>query len=88
MSCVFDILKSMNEEEIGIEYFNIIKNLHLFLDLFMPIVIENIYSIHNLFYFSTYLCEVKFPIIDKKLSRSATDDAHNLSCSIRPRRQF
>ncbi|EAX85992.1 hypothetical protein TVAG_020770 [Trichomonas vaginalis G3] len=41
--------------------------------------VENIYSIHNLSHFSSYLCEAEFPIIDKKPMRSAFDLYHQFS---------
>ncbi|EAX76673.1 hypothetical protein TVAG_525930 [Trichomonas vaginalis G3] len=41
--------------------------------------VKNIYSIHNLSHFSSYLCEAEFPIIDKKPMRSAFDLYHQFS---------
>ncbi|EAX92241.1 hypothetical protein TVAG_164860 [Trichomonas vaginalis G3] len=41
--------------------------------------VENIYSIHHLSHFSSYLCEAEFPIIDKKPMRSAFDLYHQFS---------
>ena len=41
--------------------------------------VQNIYSIHNLSHFSSYLCEAEFPILDKKPMRSAFDLYHQFS---------
>ena len=41
--------------------------------------VQNIYSIHNLSHFSSYLCETEFPILDKKPMRSAFDLYHQFS---------
>ncbi|EAY10986.1 hypothetical protein TVAG_446880 [Trichomonas vaginalis G3] len=41
--------------------------------------VKNIYSIHNLSHFSSYLCEAEFPILDKKPMRSAFDLYHQFS---------
>ncbi|EAX85709.1 hypothetical protein TVAG_497740 [Trichomonas vaginalis G3] len=41
--------------------------------------VQNIYSIHNLSHFSSYLCEAEFPIIDKKPMKSAFDLYHQFS---------
>lgn len=40
--------------------------------------VQNIYSIHNLSHFSSYLCEAEFPILDNK-PRSAFDLYHQFS---------
>ncbi|EAX96630.1 hypothetical protein TVAG_149050 [Trichomonas vaginalis G3] len=45
--------------------------------------VENIYSIHHLSHFSSYLCEAKFPIVDKKPTASASDAFHQLSFIVR-----
>ena len=41
--------------------------------------VKNIYSIHNLSHFSSYLCETELPILDKKPMRSAFDLYHQFS---------
>ena len=41
--------------------------------------VKNIYSIHNLSHFSSYLCEAELPIIDKKPMKSAFDLYHQFS---------